>query len=179
MFEAHGLRLFDVEELPTHGGSLRVIACRHGAAHAQTGKVEALRAREVADGFTKLETYRGFARRVIDTKCALLEFLIGARREGKRVVGYGAPAKGNTLLNFCGVRQDLLEYTVDRNPYKQHRLLPGTRITIRAPEEISRTKPDYVLILPWNLRHEITAQLAEIRGWGGKFVVPIPSVEIF
>ncbi|HEY0193834.1 MAG TPA: class I SAM-dependent methyltransferase [Kofleriaceae bacterium] len=179
VFAHHGLRVFDVEELPTHGGSLRVIACRHGAAHAQTGKVEALRAREVADGFTKLETYRGFARRVIDTKCALLEFLIGARREGKRVVGYGAPAKGNTLLNFCGVRQDLLEYTVDRNPYKQHRLLPGTRIPIRAPEEISRTKPDYVLILPWNLRHEITAQLAEIRGWGGKFVVPIPSVEIF
>jgi C-methyltransferase-like protein/putative zinc binding protein/methyltransferase family protein len=179
VFAHHGLRLFDVEELATHGGSLRVIACRTGAAHAQTGRVEALRAREIADGYQQLETYRRFAPRVIDTKCAVLEFLIGARKAGKRVVGYGAPAKGNTLLNFCGVRGDLVEYTVDRNPYKQTRLLPGTRIPIRAPEEIARTRPDYVLILPWNLRTEITEQLAEIRAWGGKFVVPIPRVEIF
>jgi len=179
VFERHGLRIFDVEELPTHGGSLRVLACRSGAAHAQTGRVEALVARERAADYERIETYRAFAARVIDTKCALLEFLIGARREGKSVVGYGAPAKGNTLLNFCGVRQDLVAYTVDRNPYKQGRLLPGTRIPIYAPDEIAKTKPDYVLILPWNLRAEISSAMAHVRDWGGKFVVPIPRVEIF
>lgn len=178
VFAHHGLRLFDVEELPTHGGSLRVIACRADARHVATGRVEALRARELVAGYDRIETYRDFAARVIDTKCALLEFLIGARRDGKRVVGYGAPAKGNTLLNFCGVRTDLLAYTVDRSPHKQGRLLPGTRIPILSPDEIARTKPDYVLILPWNLRDEITAQMAHVRSWGGKFVVPIPRVEI-
>jgi len=178
VFAAHGLRIFDVAELPTHGGSLRVIACLAGAAHAQTGRVEALKQRELDRGYGKIETYLDFARKVIDTKCALLEFLIEARRAGKRVVGYGAPAKGNTLLNFCGVRGDLIEYTVDRNPYKQGRLLPGTRIPIRAPEEIARTKPDYVLILPWNLRDEIVEKMAHVRDWGGQFVVPIPRVEI-
>jgi 2-polyprenyl-3-methyl-5-hydroxy-6-metoxy-1,4-benzoquinol methylase len=179
VFARHGLRVFDVAELPTHGGSLRVLACRADAAIAQTGRVEELRAREVAAGYQRLETYRGFSAKVIDTKCALLEFLIGARRAGQRVVGYGAPAKGNTLLNYCGVRVDLLEYTVDRNPYKQGRLLPGTRIPIRAPSEIERTRPDYVLILPWNLREEIGQQLAFIREWGGKFVAPIPRLEIW
>jgi len=178
VFAAHGLRIFDVEQLPTHGGSLRVIACAAAAPHAQTGRVEALRAWELANGYGRIETYRSFAAQVIDAKCALLEFLIAARREGKRVVGYGAPAKGNTLLNFCGVRSDLLAYTVDRSPHKQGRLLPGTRIPIRAPEEIARTRPDYVLILPWNLRAEVTAQMAHVREWGGRFVVPIPRVEI-
>jgi SAM-dependent methyltransferase len=178
VFAAHDLRVFDVEELPTHGGSLRVIACATGARHAATPRVEALRARELADGYQRIETYRGFAPRVIDLKCALLEFLIEARRAGKRVVGYGAPAKGNTLLNFCGVRADLIEYTVDRNPYKQGRLLPGTRIPIHGPDQIARTRPDYVLILPWNLKDEITRSMAHVRDWGGRFVVPIPKVEL-
>lgn len=178
IFATHGLRIFDVEEVPTHGGSLRVIACRDGARHAQTGRVEALRTREIAAGYQRMDTYRAFASKVIDAKCALLEFLIQARREGKRVVGYGAPAKGNTLLNYCGVRQDLLQYTVDRSPHKQGRLLPGTRIPILAPEEIAKTRPDYVLILPWNLRAEITQSMAHIREWGGRFVVPIPTVEV-
>jgi len=179
VFAQHGLRVFDVEELSTHGGSLRVISCRKDAPHAQTGRVEALLEHERADGYLDVEIYRRFAKKVIDTKCAFLEFLLGARRDGKRVVGYGAPAKGNTLLNYCGVRSELIEYTVDRNPYKQNRLLPGTRIPINAPEEIMRTKPDYVVILPWNLRAEISTQLAQIREWGGKFVVPIPRVEVF
>ncbi len=178
VFAHHGLRMFDVEEHGTHGGSLRVIACRKDAAHAQTGRVEALREREIAQGYTNVATYRAFHQKVIDTKCALLEFLIDARRRGKTVVGYGAPAKGNTLLNFCGVRTDLIQYTVDRNPYKQSRLLPGTRIPIRAPEAIAQTKPDYVLILPWNLRAEITSSMAHIKDWGGRFVVPIPKVEV-
>ncbi len=174
----HGLRMFDVEELSTHGGSLRVYACHDGARHAQTGRVEALREREIAQGYTQLDVYRAFQQRVVDTKCALLEFLIDARRRGKTVAGYGAPAKGNTLLNYCGVRGDLVAYTVDRNHYKQGRLLPGTRIPIRAPWAIAETKPDYLLILAWNLRDEITAQMANIKDWGGRFVVPIPRVEV-
>jgi SAM-dependent methyltransferase len=179
VFAHHGLRMFDVEEHPTHGGSLRVLACRSAARHAQTGRVEALRDREIAQGYTRLDVYRAFHRKVIDTKCAVLEFLIDARRRGKTVAGYGAPAKGNTLLNYCGVRADLVAYTVDRNPYKQGRLLPGTRIPIRAPEAIAETRPDYVLILPWNLKTEIMAQVAYIREWGGKFVVPIPEVKVY
>ena len=181
VFAAHGLRLFDVDELPTHGGSLRVYACATAAGHAPPdgrARVEALLGRERAAGFERIETYRGFATKVTDARCALLEFLIDARRAGKSVVGYGAPAKGNTLLNYCGVRADLLAYTVDRSPHKQGRLLPGTRIPIRHPDEIARTRPDYVLILPWNLRAEITAQMAHIREWGGRFVVPIPRLEV-
>jgi hypothetical protein len=138
-----------------------------------------LRGDERAAGLHLLETYRAFASRVIDSKCALLEFLIGARRRGERVVGYGAPAKGNTLLNYCGIGPELLPFTVDRSPHKQGLLLPGSRIPIRPPEAIGQTRPDYVLILPWNLREEITAQLAEVREWGGRFVVPIPDVTIF
>jgi SAM-dependent methyltransferase len=178
VFARHGLRVFDVDELPTHGGSLRVYSCRVAAPHDEHARVAALRAREKQAGLADLATYRGFARRVIDTKCALLDFLIRARESGKRVVGYGAPAKGNTLLVYCGVRADLLEYTVDISPHKQGKLLPGSRIPIRAPDDIARDKPDYVLILPWNLRDEITQKMAHVRGWGGRFVVPIPRVEV-
>jgi hypothetical protein len=170
--------MFDVEELPTHGGSLRVLACRINAGHEQTGRVEALCAKEIARGYTTITPYRAFHAKAINTKCALLEFLIEARKQHKTVVGYGAPAKGNTLLNYCGISTDFIQYTVDRNPYKQGRLLPGSRIPIRAPDAIAATKPDYVLILPWNLRDEIVGQMAHIASWGGRFVVPIPKVEV-
>jgi len=176
----HGLVVFDVEELPTHGGSLRLFV-RHeeDAARPLGAAVEALRAREAAAGLLDLETYRRYAQRVVESKCALLDFLIAARRAGHRVVGYGAPAKGNTLLNYCGVGPELLEFTVDRNPHKQGHLLPGTRIPIRAPEAILEARPDYVLILPWNLKDEIASQMAAIRDWGGRFVVPLPEVQVF
>lgn len=180
MFAAHGLTLFDVEELPTHGGSLRVMA-RHadGSAHPVLPSVAALREREAAAGMRTLDYYHRFGEQVAETKRKLLEFLIGVKRSGKTIVGYGAPGKGNTLLNYCGIRTDFLDYTVDRSPHKQGGFLPGTHIPIRAPEEIDRTRPDYVLILPWNLREEIMGQMAQIRSWGGRFVVPIPEVRVF
>ena len=146
---------------------------------AQTPVVEAMRRLERECGLEGREAYRGFAEQVVETKAALLEFLLQARREGKRVVGYGAPAKGNTLLNYCGVGPELMPFTVDRSPHKQGLLLPGTRIPIRAPEAILEARPDYVLVLPWNLREEIAEQMAAIREWGGRFVVPIPRMEIF
>jgi hypothetical protein len=175
----HGLAVFDVDELPTHGGSLRVYA-RHEGEHsrAPTERVRALEGRERAEGLLGLEYYDRFAERVRETKRKLLEFLIRARRDGKRIAGYGAPGKGNTLLNYCGVRTDFLDYTVDRNPYKQGKYLPGTRIPIHPPERIFETKPDYVLVLPWNLRDEIVSQLSGIRAWGGRLVVPIPETEV-
>lgn len=176
--ERHGLRVFDVEEMPTHGGSLRVFACLVNAAHARTHAVSALREMECEAGLHRVESYASFGERVEATKRGLLQFLIEARNAGKRVVGYGAPAKGNTLLNYCGIRQDLLDYTVDRSPHKQGRFLPGTHIPIFAPERIGETRPDYVLILPWNLRDEIMAQMAHAREWGARFVVPIPAVEV-
>jgi hypothetical protein len=129
-------------------------------------------------GLLRLETYAGFDERVRETKRKLLEFLIGAKRAGKKVVGYGAPGKGNTLLNYCGIRTDFLDFTVDRNPYKQGKFLPGTHIPILLPERLREARPDYVLILPWNLKDEIVRQLAEIRQWGGRFVVPIPEVRV-
>jgi SAM-dependent methyltransferase len=179
IFAAHGLVLFDVEELPTHGGSLRIYA-RHAEDTAR--KVEAsvaqLVAREAAAGLAQLQTYAGFAEAVRETKRSLLEFLIAAKRAGKRVAGYGAPAKGNTLLNYCGIGPDFLDYTVDRSPHKQGRYLPGTHIPIHAPEKLRETRPDYVLILPWNLKDEIVGQMAHIREWNGRFVVPIPRVEV-
>ena len=141
-------------------------------------KVEELLEREVRLGYTDLDTYSAFAEKVRETKRKLLEFLIGAKRDGKSVVGYGAPGKGNTLLNYCGIRTDFLEYTVDRSPYKQGKYTPGTHIPIHAPERIQDTKPDYVLILPWNLKDEITKQMAYVREWGGRFVVPIPEVRV-
>lgn len=175
-----GLTVFDVEELPTHGGSLRVYA-RHAEdeSHPVGERVRELAQREEHAGFTRLQTYRSFDEQVKETKRRILDFLIGARRAGKSVVGYGAPGKGNTLLNYCGIRTDFLDYTVDRNPYKHGKFLPGTHIPIHAPERIRETRPDYVFILPWNLKSEIRDQLAYIREWGGKFVVPIPDVEVF
>jgi hypothetical protein len=144
-----------------------------------TAAVEDLEARERAYGLDRLATYAAFAEQVKETKRGLLAFLIEANRAGAQVVGYGAPGKGNTLLNYGGIRTDLLRYTVDRNPYKQGTYLPGTRIPVHAPEKIFETRPDYVLILPWNLKDEVAAQLAGIRAWGGRFVVPIPRVEVF
>jgi SAM-dependent methyltransferase len=179
IFAAHRLTVFDVEELPTHGGSLRIYA-RHAAdtSHPVTRRVEELRRREIDGGLLRLETYAGFGERVKETKRKLLEFLIAARRAGRRVVGYGAPGKGNTLLNYCGIRTDFLEFTVDRSPHKQGKFLPGTRIPIHDPGRIREARPDYVLILPWNFRDEIVAQMAFIREWGGRFVVPIPEVRV-
>ncbi len=176
---AFGLTVFDVEELPTHGGSLRVYA-RHDddATKPVSGRARELAEREERAGFTVLETYFSFDEQVKETKRAILEFLIGARRAGKSIAGYGAPGKGNTLLNYCGIRSDFLDYTVDRNPYKHGKFLPGTHIPIFPPEKIRETRPDYVLILPWNLKDEIRTQLAYIREWGGRMVVPIPKVEV-
>jgi SAM-dependent methyltransferase len=179
IFAAHGLTLYDVGELPTHGGSLRIYA-RHedDTSKPVTDRAQALHRREIEAGFEDLSTYAGFAEQVKETKRKLLDFLIQAKREGKSVAGYGAPGKGNTLLNYCGIRTDFLDYTVDRNPYKQGMYLPGTRIPIYAPDKIRETRPDYVLILPWNFKGEIMEQMADIRDWGGRFVVPIPNVEV-
>jgi SAM-dependent methyltransferase len=179
IFAAHGLTLFDVEEIPTHGGSLRVYA-RHAASTARpvTAAVAELRERERRLGLKRPEYYERFGACVEATKRKLLTFLIGARASGARVVGYGAPGKGNTLLNYCGIRSDLLEYTVDRSPHKQGKFLPGTHIPVHPPERIAETKPDYVLILPWNLRGEIARQLAYVGEWGGRLVVPIPEVRV-
>jgi SAM-dependent methyltransferase len=179
VLDAHGLELFDVEELKSHGGSLRLYAQRaETGRHAVTSRVAELVERERGLGFDTLEAHRSFAGQVYETKWRLLEFLIACRRQGKRIAGYGAPGKGNTLLNFCGIRTDLLEYTVDRNPYKQGRLLPGTHIPIRHPEALEQDRPDYILILPWNLKDEIVEQLAYARDWGAQFVVPIPGVQL-
>lgn len=179
VFAFHGLTMFDVEELPTHGGSLRIYA-RHAenAARPVGERVEALRRREIDDGFLTLERYRGFGAQVMQTKRKLLAFLIDAKQRGKTVVGYGAPGKGNTLLNYCGIRTDFLDFTVDANPYKQGKFTPGTRIPILAPDKIRAARPDYVLILPWNLKDEISRGAAYISEWGGRFVVPIPEVAV-
>ena len=179
IFAKHGLVLFDVEELWTHGGSLRIYA-RHAADEVRPAgpRVSALRSREKAAGLDRLERYALFTEQVQETKRRVLDFLIAAKRDGKSIAGYGAPGKGNTLLNYCGIRTDFLDYTVDRNPYKHGRFLPGTHIPIFGPEKIKETRPDYVLILPWNLKDEIMAQLAEIRTWGGQFVIPIPRLEV-
>jgi SAM-dependent methyltransferase len=180
ILEAHGLRVFDVEELPTHGGSLRVYACRSED-----------RTRDVAPGVRKVTTdeetaglasgegYDCFARKVKETKLALVDFLVVAARENKSVAAYGAPGKSATLLHYCGIGKDLIEYTVDRSPYKQGRFLPGTHIPIHHPDRIRATKPEYVVILPWNLKEEIMEQLQLIREWGGRFVVPIPTVTVY
>lgn len=179
VFAKAGLVLFDVEELQTHGGSLRIYA-RHtdGDARPVTAAARDLATRERELGYERLETYDAFAEGVRRTKRDLLTLLIGLKREGKRVTAYGAPAKGNTLLNYCGVGPDFIDYTVDRSPHKQGTLLPGTRIPVRAPEALRETKPDFVLILPWNLRDEIVSQTAFIRDWGGRHIVPIPAPAI-
>ena len=179
VFAAHGLTVFDVEELPTHGGSLRIYA-RHSEDTDKpvSRRVTDLKAREEAAGFLRLKTYLCFAKQVEETKRSLLNFLIKAKREEKVIAGYGAPGKGNTLLNYCGIRTDFVDYTVDRNPYKHGKYTPGTHIPIFDPEKISETKPDYIFILPWNLKNEIIQQLAYVREWGAQFVVPIPEVTI-
>lgn len=177
--KAHGLRVFDVEELTTHGGSLRVYACHQGEARSINARVEALHNKEDAFGLGSLPVYHAFREKVMRLKRDILAFLLRAGQEGKSIAGYGAPAKGNTLLNYCGIRADLLAYTVDRNPHKQGMFLPGTHIPVAAPTQIFQTKPDYVLVLPWNLREEIAAQMRGIRAWGGKFVVFIPEVQVF
>jgi hypothetical protein len=180
IFEAHGLVVFDVEELWTHGGSLRIYA-RH-AEHTDrpvVARVGSLLAREHEAGFDQLECYSAFTEQVRETKRRLLDFLIQAKRDGRSVAGYGAPGKGNTLLNYCGIRTDFLDYTVDRNPYKHGRYLPGTHIPVFHPEKIKETRPDYLLILPWNLKDEIMEQMAGIRAWGGRFVVPIPTLRVY
>ena len=180
IFAAHGMTLFDVEELPTHGGSLRIYARHTEDTSKPVGeRVLELRAREEQAGIMNLAYYAGFDEQVKETKRKLLEFLINAKRAGKKIVGYGAPGKGNTLLNYCGIRTDFIDFTVDRNPYKQGKFLPGTHIPIYAPDKVREARPDYLFILPWNFKEEIMAQNAFIREWGGKFVVPIPEVRIY
>ena len=175
---AHGLRVFDVEELPTHGGSLRVYACHEAAAHATTTALQRLRACEAEAGLDRIETYAGFGPRVTAIQHALREFLNMAQAEGKTVVAYGAAAKGNTLLNSSGVGADSILFVADRNPHKQGKFLPGSHIPIRAPEAIFAARPNYLLILPWNLEKEIRQEMAQISEWGGRFVVPIPELRI-
>ena len=181
IFARHGLVLFDVEELPTHGGSLRIFArhaeCR-SAATAVTPRVSAMLEKERAAGLLRMETYESFGTRIRSVKRGLLELLLNAAAEGKSVVGYGAAAKGVTLLNYCGVGADMLDYVVDRSPHKQDHFLPGVRIPIHAPEKIAETRPDYILILPWNLRDEIVKQLAYVRDWECRFVTPVPQLQI-
>ncbi len=199
VFAAHGLEIFDLEEIPTHGGSLRIFARRRGEVTPKGGernvappmtlkakkpwrateRVAALAEREQALGLESADYYRAFSEQIRETKRKLLEFLIDVKRQGKKVAGYGAPAKGNTLLNYCGVRTDFLDYTVDRSPHKQGHFLPGTRIPIHAPDHIRETRPDYLLILPWNLRDEIMEQMADVRDWGCRFVVAIPEVTVY
>lgn len=180
IFAAHGLKVFDVDELPTHGGSLRIYAC-HASDDSKPihDRVGQLRTRELQDGIADLGHYESFAEQVRETKRKLLSCLIEIKREGKRIAGYGAPGKGNTLLNYCGIRTDFIDYLVDRNPYKQGRYTPGTHIPILPPDQIRKTRPEYVMILPWNFKDEIMDQLSYIREWGGKFIVPIPEVAIF
>jgi hypothetical protein len=179
IFAAHGLVLFDVEELSTHGGSLRIFG-RHAEDGSKpiSARVVEMKARENAAGLGSVDSYRSFAEKVKNTKRQLLECLIQIKQEGKSIVGYGAPGKGNTLLNYCGVGTDFLDYTVDRNPYKHGQFTPGRHIPIYSPDKIRETRPDYLLILPWNLKNEIMQQMAHIREWGGKFIVPIPEATV-
>jgi hypothetical protein len=179
IFAHHGITLFDVEELPTHGGSLRIYG-RHAADHHKkiTDNVKDLLQRELDLGFESLEYYSLFEEKVKETKRKILDFLIQAKRNGKTVVGYGAPGKGNTLLNYCGIRTDFMDYTVDMSPHKQGNFLPGTHIPILHPDKIKETKPDFVFILPWNLKDEIMIQHKYVRDWGGQFVIPIPELMI-
>ena len=179
IFAAHGLVVFDVDEIPTHGGSLRIYLRHAGdGTKSITSAVTHLRERERAAGLDRMAAYAAFAEQVVESKRALLELLISLKRKGMRVAGYGAPGKGNTLLNYCGIRTDFVEFTVDRNPYKHGRFLPGTHIPIHPVERIRERKPDYILILPWNLKDEILGQLAYAREWGAKFIVPIPVAQI-
>lgn len=179
IFAHHGLQAFDVEELPTHGGSLRVFVQHAETAPQRTPEFDAVIAAERAAGLHEPAGYLGFGTAVAEVKCRLLEFLLQLRREGKTIAGYGAPAKGNTLLNYCGIGPELLPYTVDLSPHKQGRYLPGVQIPIYEPQRIFDTRPDYVLILPWNLKEEIATQMAPIRDWGGRFAVAVPTLTVF
>lgn len=180
IFQYHGLELFDVEELPTHGGSIRIYA-KHLEDNSKkvSFRVKELLKREAEAGMLSLAFYKDFEEKVRNTKRKILEFLINAKNQGKKIVGYGAPGKGNTLLNYCGVRTDFIDFTVDRNPHKQGNFLPGTLIPIYEPSRIKETRPDYVFILPWNLKEEIMDNMSFIQEWGGKFVVPIPEVKVY
>lgn len=178
LFASHNLEIFDVDEIPTHGGSLRIYAKHSDDIRTITDHVKNLLEKEKSAGLSDLKTYYSFGEKVKATKRKLLQFLIQAKNKGKKIVGYGAPAKGNTLLNYCGIRTDFLDYTVDRNPHKQNKFLPGTRIPIKHPDKIKEDKPDYILILPWNIKDEIMNQISYVREWGGKFIIPIPEVEI-
>jgi SAM-dependent methyltransferase len=179
VFEAHGLRLFDVEELPTHGGSLRIYGCHADDPRPQATRAKELLEREAREGYSSLDLYTGYGPQVAEEKRQIVELLIGLKREGNRIVGYGAPAKGNTLLNYCGVRTDFLDYTCDLNPHKQGHLLPGTHIPIRSPDVLHKDRPDVVLILPWNLKDEIMEQLSFIREWRGRFAARAPDLQLF
>jgi len=180
VFAAHGLTLYDVEEIPTHGGSLRIYACHtEDASKAINPRAVDLQSREEAAGFTRLPTYLSFTEKVKETKRKLLDFLIRAQREGKSVTAYGAAAKGVTLLNYCGIRSDFIDYVVDLSPHKQGLYMPGIHIPIFHPDKIYETKPNYVLILPWNIKDEVMRQMVSISDWGGQFVIPIPEVKIY
>lgn len=180
IFKSQGLSIFDVDELPTHGGSLRIYVCHsEDISKSVEQKVADLKKREEAAGFKNIEYYLSFSEKVKETKRRILTFLIQAKKKGKSIAGYGAPAKGNTLLNYCGIRTDFIEYTVDRSPHKQGLYLPGTHIPIYHPDKIKQRKPDYVVILPWNIKEEIMEQMSYIRKWKGKFVVLIPEVKVY
>lgn len=178
IFAQQGLELFDVEELPTHGGSIRIFAQHATGPQQLQQRLIDLRRAEADAGLDRIETYTDFSKKIVRIKSDLLEFMLTQQRQGKKIVGYGAPAKGNTLLNYCGIGPEYLPFTVDLSPHKQGTLLPGTRIPVYAPERIIAEKPDFVLILPWNLREEIMRQMEQVRSWGGRFVVPIPQLEI-
>jgi hypothetical protein len=180
IFQYHGLVLFDVEELPTHGGSIRIYA-KHleDTTKEISFRVTELLKREKAEGMSTLDFYKNFEDKVRTTKRKILSFLINAKNEGKTIAGYGAPGKGNTLLNYCGIRTDMIDFTVDRNPHKQGNFLPGTVIPIYDPAKIRETKPDYIFILPWNLKEEIIESMKYVHEWGGKFVVPIPELKVY
>ena len=179
IFTAHGLMVFAVDQLPTHGGSLRIYG-QHAdnSARSVEPSVAAVRKLEKAARLDEVATYTSFRSQVEKAKRELLSFIIQAKEEGKTIAAYGAAAKGNTLLNYCGIRSDFIDYVVDRNPHKQGLYTPGTHIPVYAPEKIAETKPDYVLILPWNLKDEVMSQLSAIRSWGGRFVIPIPSLQV-
>lgn len=178
LFDAAGLRVFAVDNLPTHGGSVRFFVCRKDSARPNEASVESMRNEELEYGLDKPATYRAWSKDVLDTKFALLELCLGLKRQGKTIVGYGAPAKGVTLLNYCGVDSDFIDYTVDRAPSKKGCYLPGVHVPILDPSEILNTRPDYVLILPWNLKDEIKDQMAAVRDWGGRFITPVPKAKI-
>jgi len=179
IMEVHGLKVFDVDELKSHGGSLRIYACRtESKTYPAEPNVSKVLSDEARAGLDRVDGYESFAQQVKETKFALVDFLVSAAKQGKKVAGYGAPGKSATLLHYCGIGKDLIEYTVDRSPYKQGRFLPGSRIPIYHPDRIRETRPDYVVILPWNLKDEIMQQLQFIRDWGGRFVVPIPKVAV-